>query len=320
MRGEEELIDLIREIVGRDEEELLGIGRDDASARKLDKGVYVFNVDSLAESSDMLPGMSLSDFGRKAVIFSYSDLAAKGARPLFFMASLTLQRWRSTRDFEEIIRGVEEGAREYNTHLVGGDLGSGDELNIAGFAVGKVVNKLVSRSGSKPGDLIYVIGKFGLTWLAFKHLLEGMELPKRLASRALRSVYRPIARVREGLLISSYATSCVDSSDGLYRSLKELSKSSGHGFNVERLPIDEEVLKFVERKGIDPMEPTFYGGEEFHLVFTVSEDVAPAMEADLRREGLSPIAIGRVVEGKGVLYKGEEVPAGGWNHFSQSNS
>jgi len=320
VRGEEELIDIIMEIVGRDKEELLGVGRDDASARKLDEGVYVFNVDSLAESSDLLPGMSLRDFGRKAVIFNYSDLAAKGAKPIFFMASLTLQGWRSTKDFEEIVRGIEEGATEYDTHLVGGDLGSGDELNLAGFAVGKVINRLVSRSGSRPGDLIYVTGKFGLTWLAFKHLLEGMELPKRLVSRALRSVYRPVARVREGILISRYATSCIDSSDGLYKSLKELSRSSGNGFLIDRLPIDEEVLKFVEKKGIDPIEPTFYGGEEFHLVFTVSEEVASRMEAYLRSEGLSPIAIGRVVEESGVLYRGEEVPAGGWNHFSRSNS
>jgi len=316
VKREEELIDIIMEIVGRDDKELLGIGRDDASARRLDDGIYVFNVDSLTESSDLLPGMSLRDFGRKAVIFNYSDLAAKGAEPLFFMASLTMERWRSVSDFEEIVRGIEEGANEYGTHLVGGDLGSGNELNLTGLAVGKVTHRLVSRSGSKPGDLLYVTGSFGLTWLAFKHLLEGMELPKRLAKRALNSVYRPVARIKEGIVISKYASSCIDSSDGLYRSLRELSRASNNGFMVNKLPLDEDVLKFVEKKGINPIEPAFYGGEEFHLIFTVEREIAADMEKELRDEGVSPVLIGEVIKERKILYKGEELPSGGWSHFS----
>ncbi len=315
MRREEELIKRIMGLVSKDEDELLGLGIDDASARKLSDGIYVFNVDSLTESSDLPPKMSLRDFGRKAVIFNYSDLAAKGAKPLFFMASLTMQPWRQDKDFEDVIMGIEEGVREYGTHLTGGDIGAGREINLTGLAVGRVVYRLVPRSGSSPGDLVYTTGSFGLTWLALKHLLEGLELPEGLKREALRAVFRPIARVEEGLTISKFATSCIDSSDGLYRSLFELMRASGNGFQIDRLPIDPQIEKFLERRGIDPIEPVFYGGEEFHLIFTVSKESFTTIERELGSKGYNPIRIGRVISERGIFYRGEEVPPGGWLHF-----
>ncbi len=319
MRPERELIDLIREIISKDPEELLELGRDDASARKLAGGIYVFNTDMVAETTDLLPGMSLKQFARKCVVSNFSDLAAKGARPLFFMASAGLSRDMSDDDFLSLIEGLEEGSREFGAYFVGGDLGESRELMIAGFAVGRIEKRLVKRSGARPGDVVFTTGWFGLTWLAFQHLLRGMDLPADVRVEAIKAAYEPVARIREGITASAYASSSIDSSDGLYWSLEELSKASGHGFLVERIPLHPAVELLASKGRVDPVEATFHGGEEYEIVFSVPRDRADILQEEFTKKGLFLIKIGKVVEERGVFLELngeiEEVEEGGWEHF-----
>jgi thiamine-monophosphate kinase len=316
VRPERELIDEIIRLVSEDPHGLLKLGRDDASARRLEEGIYVFKMDMVSSSADLLPGMSLRQLAKKCVVANFSDIASKGARPLLFMCSLGLPEDMGDEEFTSIFEGFEEAMRKYGTYLIGGDLGESKELVISGFAFGRVERRLVGRGGSRPGDIVMTTGSFGLTWLGFKHLLEGLELPEGLRRRALRAVYEPEARVEEGIIISSYATSTVDSSDGLYWSLKELSRASGNGFLIEELPLDEEVRLFL---GESSISATFHGGEEYEIVFTVREEDSDKVKDELTVLGVEPIKIGRVVEGEGIhLRAGDsliEVPEGGWEHF-----
>ncbi len=319
MRPERELIDLIREIVSVDPEELLEPGRDDASARRLSDGVYVFNTDMVAESTDLLPGMSLRQLARKCVVSNFSDLAAKGARPFFFMASAGLNRNMGDEEFISIVKGLEEGSREFGAYFVGGDLGESRELVIAGFAAGRIERRLVRRSGAKPGDVLFATGWFGLTWLAFQHLLGGMDLPADVRDEAVRAAYEPVARVEEGIVASAYASSSIDSSDGLYWSLEELSKASGYGFLVERIPLHPVAESLASKGRIDPVEAAFHGGEEYEIVFTVPSDKIDALRREFDERGFALIRIGRVIEERGVFVElegeVEEVEEGGWEHF-----
>lgn len=319
MRPERESIDLIRRMITRDPEELLELGRDDASARNLSSGAYVFKTDMVAEGTDLLPGMSLRQLARKCVISNFSDLAAKGGHPLFFMASVGLPVDTRDEDFLDLIKGFEDGSKGYGAYFVGGDLGESEEIVLAGFAVGKIERRLVSRSGARPGDILLTTGEFGLTWLAFQHLLKGMDLPNGVRKEALRAAYEPKARVEEGIVASAYASSSVDSSDGLYWSLSELSRASGYGFLVERIPLHPLVSELAEKGMVDPIEAAFHGGEEYELVITVPQESLPDLEEEFREKGMILIRIGRVIEEREVLVKIgdeiEEVEEGGWEHF-----
>ncbi|MCS7102719.1 MAG: thiamine-phosphate kinase [Candidatus Korarchaeum sp.] len=321
MRPERELVDEIVKIITEDPEELLKLGRDDASARELKRGVYIFKMDMVTSSTDLLPGMSLSQLAKKCVTANFSDIASKGGRPVLFMSSLGLPRKLTDEDFLSIFRGLEEAMRRYGTYLVGGDLSESKEIVISGFAFGKVEGKLVGRNGAKPGDILMTTGSFGLTWLGFKHLLEGLDVPDQLKEDVLRAVYEPEAKVEEGIVISRYATSTIDSSDGLYWSLKELSRASGHGFLVEELPLDERVKEYLKLKDADIVEAAFHGGEEYEIVFTVREELIREVTEELEPLGLEPLRIGRVIEREGVYLRiGNdilEVPEGGWEHFRE---
>ncbi len=319
VRPERELVDMLRELLIRDPKDLLELGRDDSSARSLVEGIYVFNTDMVVQSTDLLPGMSLGQLARKCVISNYSDLAAKGAKPLLFLASIGLPKDLEDKNFISIMKGLQKGVSEYDSYLSGGDISEANEVIIAGFAAGRVLRRLVSRKDAQPGDLIFTTGSFGLTSLAYMHLLEGMDLPPGLRDLVLGAVYEPIAKVEQGICISEFASSSTDSSDGLYWSLKELSRASGYGYVVDNLPIDKRVLSFVERAGLDPTEVVFHGGEEYELVFTVSPDKISQLEEVFKRKGWNLIKIGYVISEPGVFLKHNEdfleVREGGWEHF-----
>ncbi|RLG39882.1 MAG: thiamine-phosphate kinase, partial [Thermoproteota archaeon] len=270
--GERKLIELIMGLIRVNPKSLLKLGMDDAEAISLSDGIYVFNTDFVAESTDLLPGMTYWQLARKCIVANVADLAAKGAEVEGFLASVALPPDFSVKSFEEIFKGLDQGAAEYNSYLIGGDLGEAKEAVISVTAFGKVRKTLISRAGAKEGDLVVVTGFFGWNTLAFKALLEGLELPNTIKEKALEAVFMPKAPLQEGLILSELGgvTSAIDSSDGLYISLYHLSRTSNVGFLIERLPIEDELVKFLLRRNLDIIETVFYGGEEFHLVFTVS--------------------------------------------------
>ncbi len=320
--GERKLIELVMKLVRIDPRSLLKLGVDDADALSLEKGIYVFNTDFVAESTDRLPGMTYWQLARKCIVANVADLAAKGAKPEGFLASVALPSDFDLNSFKEIFKGLDQGAAEYGSYLLGGDLGEAKEVVISISAFGRVRKKLISRDGAKEGDIVAVTGFFGWNTLAFKALLEGLELPDKIRKKALESVFMPKAPLREGLILSEsgVVTSAIDSSDGLYASLNHLSKTSKVGFLVENLPVEDELIKFISRKGLDPIQIIFYGGEEFHLVFTVSPPDWPKVKLALSSEGLKAIPIGKVISRTGIVVvqnsRRIRLHKGGWEHFT----
>ncbi|RSN75927.1 MAG: thiamine-phosphate kinase [Thermoproteota archaeon] len=317
-------MDLIRFItmtVEHDPENLLQIGRDDAAAKRLDRGIYILKSDMVTESADLLPGMTPRELARKCVVNNISDLASKGAYPIAFLASVGLPKGINIDLAKEIIAGLEDGVKEYGTHLVGGDISIAKEIIVDGSAIGKVHKNLIARSGAKPGHDVYVTGEFGLTWLGYKILLEGMHAEEPFRQQALSSVYRPKAQLKQGLLLSEIdeISSSTDSSDGLYWSLRYIAESSDVGILVEDIPISDKLADFLTSKGIDCVEAAFYGGEEFNIVFTAPEEMRREIEDIFLENNFFLKRIGRVVREKGIFLRREnrtiELKEGGWVHF-----
>jgi len=259
---------------------------------------------------------------RKAVVMNFSDLGAKGVRPMAFLSNLALPRDTPIEDVEELAKGFEEGAREYGGYVIGGDTNEGADIIISGVAIGVAdEEKLIKREGAEPGDILATTGYFGDTAAAFKMLLEGYEAPKELGETILGSVYAPRARIEEGVALAEAgaATSSIDSSDGLARSLYDLSRSSGLGFRVTQLPISQNARMFAEHTDLDPGALALYGGEEYELVFTVNPEKLGKARDALRKVGCTFIEIGEVTEENEIIHVEDGVSRpierGGWDHF-----
>jgi thiamine-monophosphate kinase len=295
---------------------------DDVSAFEIDNDtrLIVVKTDMLVGRTDVPSGMSLWQASRKAVIMNVSDLAAKGARPIALLVSLGLPTGLTEKDVEEIGSGLNAGAREYDSYVLGGDTGQSSDFIVSCSAFGACrKDTLMLRTGAQPGDIVAVTGPFGNTAAGLKIIKENLPVPKRLKEKLIDSVLMPHARLREGLSLAQTGavTASIDSSDGLAWSLHEIAKASKVGFLLDKLPIARETMRFAGLFDLDPMNLCLYGGEEYEIIVTVK----PGLWERAKRK-VPLIKIGQVTrEPKVVLKmagKKTQVEARGWEHFKSS--
>lgn len=270
--GERAFLRRIRNLV---DESLLQLN-DDASAVLLPSGeIIVINVDMLVYKTDVLPGMTYEHIGKKAVTMSISDIVAKGVKPQGCLASIGFPPNLEVSRAMDIIQGIKDQCTEYNVFYLGGDLNETDDIiiDVVSFGVCEK-EELLPRKGAKDGDLLFSTGLFGLTSLGYKLLLENQKIPTDLQAKVLSSVFEPKAKIEYlDLLKTVQVNSCMDSSDGLLITLKELSDINNMGIDVTDVPIDSQVELFADTEQQNPLDLTFNGGEEFELIFSVSREL-----------------------------------------------
>jgi phosphoribosylformylglycinamidine cyclo-ligase len=106
--------------------------------------------------------------GQDLVAMNVDDVAAMGAKPLFFLDYIACQKVDPNL-IEKIIKGIAEGCKIAGTELVGGetaelsDMYQKGEYDLAGFAVGVVEkNKVINGSKIREGDRIIGLASSGL--------------------------------------------------------------------------------------------------------------------------------------------------------------
>lgn len=321
--GERKIIELVLEQLERMPNMLIPFG-DDVSAYPFDGNrLLILKTDMLVDKTDMPKGMSFWQAARKAVVMNVSDFAAKGVKPRAILVSLGLPKKLARKDIaQEIGRGLNAGAREYGTYIIGGDTGEASDLviSISLFSTAKK-GELMLRSGAKAEDIVAVTGFFGKTAAGLKVLLNGCKVSPKTEKTLTESVLMPRARLKEGLSLSKIGavTASIDSSDGLAWSLHEIAKASKVGFLIDRLPVAEEVKEFAEINQLDPLELALYGGEEYELVVTVKHELWKKAKEAVENVGGELLSIGKVTAEREIILKtcGKKyaVEPRGWEHF-----
>ncbi|MEM2003434.1 MAG: thiamine-phosphate kinase [Nitrososphaerota archaeon] len=282
-------------------------------------GRIICSGDMLVEHTDIPPGMTLRQAGRKAIVAVISDLAAKGAHPRYIVTQLGLRRDMMIDEFIELWTGLEDACNEYRVKIVGGDTNESNELVISVFGIG-FSEKPIPRTGARPGDIVATTGQFGTTYTGLHALFNSITDKKW--DRLRQSVLYPRAKLSEGITIArlGLATSSIDSSDGLAASLQQLSQASNVGFMIDKLPIDPLAAEYAYRYGLDVFDAVMFGGEEYELVVTLPESAIDKVNAELSKIGSRLIPIGTTTEKKelNVAWQGSirKVISGGWEHFT----
>ncbi|MBS7250664.1 MAG: thiamine-phosphate kinase [Candidatus Freyarchaeota archaeon] len=269
--GERGLIELFHTLIDSFPRAVLPYG-DDAVGIPFGNDVLIINTDMLVGKTDVPPGMTYWQVGRKAAVMNVSDVVAKGAKPMGGVFSLGFPRGTTRDEAADLVKGLNAGCREYGFYYLGGDTNECSDLVVSGAVFGIVGrNKVVSRSGAQPGDVVAVTGHFGLTTMGFKILLEKLSADPKTKELGLRAIYEPHARLKEGIVLSErgLVSSSIDSSDGLAWSLYEISQMSGVGFIIDSIPVPKEVQMFANEHGLNYFDLALYGGEEFELIVTI---------------------------------------------------
>ncbi|WP_290597416.1 MULTISPECIES: thiamine-phosphate kinase [unclassified Archaeoglobus] len=290
-----DMLKIVEEFFG-DEDVEVSAGRHDASYVRIGDRLIVLSCDTVNEKSDFPPSMLPEEMGHMAVAVTLSDLAACGAKPLYFLSSISLKR-ADYELFTKLLRGIKRLASKFGVKVVGGDIDFSDILTIVGFAVGEA-DRVVTRRGAKPGDNVYVTNPPGKAEVCLEMLRRGA---KRKELPYPESLYTPEPRIEEGRRIARYCSAMTDISDSLAISSHLIARSSG-----VRIVLDSIPLKHLEGYAEDPLEVALYGGGDFELLFT----------AEKSDDG---IRIGRVEDGEGVFLEAngklEEVEFRGYSHF-----
>lgn len=314
--GERKLVELLRRKFGKGREVEVGIG-DDAAVLRIGGELMVLTTDILFQSTHFPPQTTPEQMGWKALVVTISDLAAMGAEPIAVTFSVGLPPTTEVRELEKIADGMKRAAKKYGVSVVGGDLNEDEEVVISGSAVGKA-ERVLRRCGARPGDLLAVTNRLGRASAGLYLLTRS--LPVGRYRELLKALLEPEARVKEGkILTSGGATSAIDLSDGLALNLWQLAVESGVRMVLERVPTHPLVERFSAEHGLDPLEFSQFGGEDYELLFTFPSDSREKLEKELRKVGSSLTVIGRVEKGRGVVWEREgklvPLPEQGYEHF-----
>lgn len=319
MLDEYDIIDLITRRFEELPEGYLPIGDDVGMVPGPGRGEkVVVKCDMLVGRTDVPPTMSWKHAARKAVAMCVSDFAAKGVRPEAFMVSLGLRRGTGEERIVDLASGLLEASREWQVKLVGGDTGETDDLVIDCTMIG-FADKVVRRSGARPGEFVVTTGRFGQTTAGLRILLDGAKADPGFRREAVSSVYSPTPRLGLGVALSGLLSSSVDSSDGLAISLHAISEPSGVGVRLTELPIARGLESFAARNGYSAEELALYGGEEYEIVGTLGRGRLEKAKEVARAAGCELMVIGETVSRerlRGVfLPDGRKMRKEGWIHF-----
>lgn len=264
-----------------------GIG-DDAAVFDIGEEYGLLTSDMLLEGVHFdLAFFPLKHLGYKAIAINVSDIAAMNGVPRQVIVNLALSNRFSVEAIDELYSGIKAACSDFNVDLVGGDTSSSRSgLLISVSVFGKIKkDKITYRNTAKPNDLLCVTGDLGGAYLGLQLLerekqvfLANPEMQPELEGKdyVVQRQLRPEARmdvIYELEEAGVIPTSMIDVSDGLASDLLHICAQSQVGAVVveERLPIDEQTYLAASELNIGPVTAALNGGEDYELLFTVSQ-------------------------------------------------
>ncbi|GAA4972020.1 thiamine-phosphate kinase [Algibacter aquimarinus] len=273
-----------------------GIG-DDAAVLNFDKNKIVVTTDLLVEGVHFdLSYMPLKHLGYKAVVVNLSDVYAMNAQATQVTVSIAVSNRFPLEALEDLYAGIETAAKIYNIDVVGGDTTSSNKgLLISVTAIGEVeANNEVYRNGAKPNDLLVVSGDLGAAYTGLQILEREKEVHKvnpnnqpdlEPYSYVIERQLKPEARKDIIKLLQDLdvkPTSMIDISDGLSSEIIHICKQSKVGCDLyeAKIPLDPQVISTCEEFNIDSTTVALNGGEDYELLFTISQEDFPKIKAN----------------------------------------
>jgi len=294
---------------------------EDVESFKIGKKHLIVKVDTLVESTDIPPEMELVDAARKSIVSCVSDFAAKGVRPIFGIISLTIPKKLSRSNIENLAKGFQRAAREFELKILGGDTNEGKEL-VINFSLFGISEKIVNRKGAKANHVIITSGPFGYSAAGLSILLKNKKSSRKFGTKAKNAVFKPNCRLMFGLKNKNYFSSSMDSSDGLSTTLNEMSNQSKKKFVITRMPSENDVFDFASSNRLNANDLILNGGEEYEIVATVNASNLPKIKKYAKKHKMKLYEIGYVTKGKGVFHKKNgkliKINDEGWQHLQKS--
>jgi len=233
--------------------------------------------------------------GWMTVTVNASDLAAVGAEPVGILVNETIPPDASDNFRYALQRGIRHACDTFDLPVLGGDTNFSSRIHMSATALGALNNcRPMTRIGCHTGDALFASGPLGLGSAFALLQVQAASQPY-----TPQEMFKPKARLREGQLVRPFATSCIDSSDGVIPALDQLMRLNKVGFDLTG-PMDSmlhsSALRVVRSTGIPDWLLLAGPHGEFELLFTVPRTMRQMFLIAAARSGWKPIELGEVVE------------------------
>lgn len=261
-----------------------GIG-DDAAVLRATPGDQVCTVDSCEEGVHFLwEWMKPEDVAQKSFHSAVSDVAAMGGKTAWLVCHLSLGPRVTANWLRAFARAQARCSEIVGAPVIGGNVSFSSSTSVVTTVVGRVdAGKALLRSGSRPGDELWLLGSVGLARAGLLLLQRrGDRARGRGASAvALRAFRAPVAQFGAGPQLVGRAHACLDISDGIKRDAAQLALASGVRVIVEadrlKKALNEELFLLARRLGVSALELALEGGEDYALLATGPREKRPKL-------------------------------------------
>jgi thiamine-monophosphate kinase len=299
MNKEKRIIALIDQIMPKSKAQLNRLHESDTEIVKFGQKDLLVTMDEFSQE-DMLREHDPYNLGWNLAVGAISDILASGGRPLYYAHSMTINNNWTEEYVKDFSRGVAAVLKKADTSFIGGDFGQSEIWRYTAMCLGEPIHKPVLRSQAQEGDLLYLTGEVGAGNL---EAVLKLYTNKQVLGAIIKKVKNCFQlRIAESILVSKYATSCIDTSDGCFNALNTLAELSHKGYEVARLPYLKYGLMASELMGL-PKTMLFLGEcGEYELLCTIRSRDEEKFLAEARQQKLKFHKIGQITSpGKKIL-------------------
>ena len=262
--------------------------------------------------------------GYKLVAVNVSDTLSMGALPRWALLSLSVQ---ADFDFPVFAQGVKQACKDYGIGLIGGDTTRGKDvltLTMLGDA-----DAVVKRSGAQVGDAIVVTGALGWAAAGLWAIQQGASNTQ--SKKAYEAYWQPQPELRWQQWVQSYASACIDVSDGFIQDLNHLlnaaqavtDQTDRHsaipqtlGARLERQAFVEyaDLQRFADQSKQNAWDWILFGGDDYKLCMTVPQQRLIAFKKLVQSTNGYCQIVGTITRQTGIYLDNDLIQVKGYRH------
>ena len=245
---------------------------------KVKNPLLVSSTDGVGTKIEIANKLNKFDtIGIDLVAMCVNDLIVQGAKPLFFLDYIAVEKI-NLKKVKSIIKGIIKGCKISNCILVGGETAEmpgtyqNNKFDLAGFSVGVVEkNKLIHKGKVRNRDVVLAIPSSGLHSNGFslvRHILKKQKINKFLKKELLEptKIYvDPVIKLCEKKLIHSSANI---TGGGIVENIsRSIPDKLTANIDLSRIRVTK-IFKWIKKKNVSESEmlKTFNCGVGFCLI------------------------------------------------------
>ena len=274
-----------------------GIGEDAAVISMTDDHVLVAKTDPITFASD--------EIGWYSVHVNANDIAAMGAEPRWFLATLLVPENTTESQIEGAFRQIYDACKDIGVSVIGGHTEITYDINrpiVMGVMLGEAhPDDLTPTSAARVGDAVLLTKAIAIEGSAVlaresASVLSAKGVANSTINTAQGLLYNPGISVLKDARIarsSGDINSMHDPTEGgLVTGLREIGWAAGVGvmLDLDSVLILPETQVFCQSLDLDPLGLLASGA----LIVTLSPQYAPAVTAGLEGAGIPVARIGEV--------------------------